>query len=242
VSAGRRRALVTGATRNIGQAIAVRLAHQDMDVLVHARRAEQAEPVLAQLRGLGVEATCLTADLGDQRQVRELVERAGRVDVLVNNASIRPHRPFLEVDPQEWREVFAVDVEAPVLLCQGLLPGMRDRGWGRVVNFLGVRAQLGAAGRSSSAAAKHALVGLTRSLAREFGESGITVNAVSPGTIVTDRDQADSSRLQARAGISAVGRAGTGDEVAAAVGFLVSEDAAFITGQVLGVNGGELMA
>jgi len=242
VSAARRRALVTGGTRNIGRAIARQLAGQGFEVLLHARKPEQAEEALSEIRSLGGAATCLVADLADATQVRALADEAGQVDVLVNNASIRPHRPFLEVDLKEWREVFTVGVEAPFLLCQALLPGMQARSWGRVVNFLGVRAQLGAAGRSSSASAKHALVGLTRSLAREFGESGITVNAVSPGTIVTDRDQADDTRLRARHGVSAVGRAGTAAEVAHAVGFLVSDEAAFVTGQILGVNGGELMA
>lgn len=238
----RRSALVTGAARNIGRATAIQLARQGLDVVVHTRQDEStAAEVVAAVEQLGVRGRLVTADLTDSDAVSRMVEQVGQVDVLVNNAASRPHRPFLDVDLQEWRSVFAITVEAPYVLCRAVLPGMRDRGWGRIVSMTGVRAQMGAAGRASSSAAKHALIGLTRSLAHEFGEDGVTANAVCPGTVMTDRDAADPQRMKERKGIGALGRLGQPEDVAAVVGFLVSDAGAYVTGQTLGANGGELM-
>ncbi|SDN96695.1 3-oxoacyl-[acyl-carrier protein] reductase [Cryobacterium flavum] len=243
MTAPRKRALITGAARNIGRATALALARQGFDIVVHTRRDEEgALEVARQIERLGVHAEVVLADLADADAVQRVIGEIGRVDVLVNNAAIRPRRPFLEVVPAEWREVFAVNVEAPVALCQAFIPGMQAAGWGRIVSMTGVRSQVGAAGRASSSAAKHALVGLTRSLAQEFGRDGITVNAVCPGTIITDRDEPDSARMIERAGVGVLGRFGQPDDIAAVVGFLVSEAGGYVTGQTWGANGGELMS
>lgn len=239
----RRVALVTGAARNIGRATALELARLGMDVVVHTRRdAEAAEDVAQQVRALGTDARVLLADLTDADDVRRLAAEVGRVDVLVNNAASRPHRPFLEVDLEEWRSVHSITVEAPYLLCRALIPGMRERGWGRIISMTGVRATLGVAERATSASAKHALVGLTRSLANEFGRDGITVNIVCPGTVLTERDEADPGRQEARQGIGALGRFGRPGDVASVVGFLATDAGGYVTGQSIGANGGELMS
>lgn len=236
-------ALVTGAARNIGRATAIQLASQGFDVVVHTRRdAAAAEEVVTAVEEHGTRGSVVLADLTDEAAVARLIDQVGAVDVLVNNAASRPHRPFLEIDINEWRSVFAITVEAPYFLCRALLPGMRDRGWGRVVNITGVRAQMGAAGRASSSSAKHALIGFTRSLAHEFGPHGVTVNAVVPGTVLTDRDAVNGERLKERAGIGALGRFGRPEDVARVIGFLASDEAGYVTGQTIGANGGELMA
>lgn len=238
----RRVALVTGAARNIGRATVLELARLGMDVIVHTRRdAAAAQDVSEEARALGAHARVLLADLTDADAVRRLAAEAGRVDVLVNNAASRPHRPFLEVDLEEWRSVHAITVEAPYLLCHALIPGMRERGWGRIVSMTGVRATLGVAERATSASAKHALVGLTRSLANEFGRDGITVNVVCPGTVLTERDHADPERQKTRQGIGALGRFGRPEDVATVVGFLATDAGGYLTGQSIGANGGELM-
>jgi 3-oxoacyl-[acyl-carrier protein] reductase len=238
----RRTALVTGAARNIGRATAVQLASQGLDVVVHTRRDEAAAAeVVAAVEKHGGRGSVVLADLTDEAAVGKMIDRVGAIDVLVNNAATRPHRPFLEIGIDEWRSVFAITVEAPYFLCQALLPGMMERGWGRIVNITGVRAQQGAAGRASSSSAKHALIGLTRSLAQEFGRYGVTVNAVVPGTVVTDRDTVDGGRLKERTGIGALGRFGQPEDVAAVIGFLASDAGGYLTGQTIGANGGELM-
>ena len=239
-------ALVTGAARNIGRAVALRLSRDGVHVVVHTRADEAAARAVAEeARHIGPGADVVLADLADSEAVErlgtDLVARHGAIDILVNNAAIRPHVPFLETSLDEWRRIFAVTIDAPFILSQALLPAMIEDGWGRIVNFVGVRAQQGVADRPASAAAKHSVIGLTRSLANEFGRHGITVNAVSPGTILTDRDRADPARLDQRRDLGALGRFGQPEDIAAMVGFLVSDSAGYITGQVIGVNGGELM-
>ncbi|WP_104090793.1 SDR family NAD(P)-dependent oxidoreductase [Cryobacterium sp. N19] len=239
----RKRALITGAARNIGRATALALARQGLDIVVHTRRDEAAaQQVVEQVKRFGGRAVVVLADLAVADEVQQMISEIGTVDVLVNNAAIRPRRPFLEVRSAEWREVFAVNVEAPVALCQAFIPGMQAVGWGRIVTMTGVRSQLGAVDRASSSAAKHALIGLTRSLAREFGRDGITANAICPGTIVTSSDEPNSARMVERSGVGALGRLGQPEDIAAVVGFLVSDAGGYVTGQTWGVNGGELMA
>ncbi|MGP4017724.1 SDR family NAD(P)-dependent oxidoreductase [Saccharopolyspora sp. 5N708] len=235
--------LVTGGTRNIGRATALTLAGAGHDVVVVGRSAV-ADGFLDELRALGVHATAHACDVSDGEQVRALRDTLAAdgltVDVLVNNASQRPHQPFLEISPDDWRSVLGVTLDGAFHCTQAFLPHMIDRGWGRVINLIGVRAQSGAAGRAHLVAAKNGLIGLTRALAREFGQHGVTVNAISPGTIVTDRDT-DPERLTARSDGGALGRLGQPADVAAAIRFLASEEAGYITGQIIGVNGGELM-
>lgn len=148
-------------------------------------------------------------------------------------------RPFLETPEEEWRRVMAVDLDAAVWLARACLPGMLERGWGRIVNFTGMNAIHGYAGRAPVSVAKHGVWGLTKALAKEFGARGVTVNAVSPGPIAGDSDdEASAEYRQALVARVPVGRLGTPREVAAVVRMLVSDGGAFVNGQMLQVNGG----
>ena len=237
----RRIALVTGAARNIGRATAIELGRRGHDVIVHTRAdSETAAEVAHEIEQFGVQARVELADLTDLADVQSLIDRIGEVDVLVNNAALRPKAPFTDVTFDQWRQVFAINLDAPFLLCKAYVPGMMARGWGRVIGVTGVRAMIGDAGRVSSSAAKHALVGLTRVLARESGPQGVTVNLVCPGTVRVSDAAADAGRLAERAGIGALDRFGVPDDIAKVIGFLASDDGGYITGQTVGANGGEL--
>lgn len=239
-----RTALVTGAGRNIGRAVALGLAQDGMNIVVNgATDRAAAERVAAEARGFGVRAIVVMADIGEAAACARLAEAAlaafGAVDVLVNNAALRPAKPFLETTAADWRRVMAVDLEAAIWLSQALLPGMVARGWGRIVNFTGMNAIHGYAGRVPVSVAKHGLWGLTKALGKEFGPKGITVNAVSPGPIASDgADPAADAQRAAYVARVPVGRMGRPEEVAAVVRLLASEAGAYVNGQMLQVNGG----
>jgi 3-oxoacyl-[acyl-carrier protein] reductase len=239
-------ALVTGGTRNIGQAIALALAENRHDVVLVGRRSSpEAEQLVRRLEGMGVRATARTCDVSRPDDVvalqAGLVADGFTVDILVNNASQRPHQPFLEISEEDWQAVHAVTLDGAFRCSRAVLPAMLEQQWGRIVNIIGVRGQNGGPERAHLVSAKSGLIGLTKALAHEFGSSGVTVNGVSPGTIVTDRDRRDPSRLERRRGVGVLGRFGTPEDVAATVAFLAGNSAGFITGQILGVNGGEHM-
>lgn len=240
----RRTALVTGAGRNIGRAVALGLARDGFDVVVNGSANRlAAEAVAAEARDLGVQAIVAMGDVGQREDCDRIAAEAlaafGTVSVLVNNAALRPAKPFLEIDVEDWRRVMAVDLEAAVWLSQAVLPGMLDQGWGRLVNFTGMNAIDGYSGRTPVSVAKHGVWGLTKSLAKEFGPRGVTVNAISPGPIASDGDDpsADAHRQGYVAKVP-VGRMGTPDEVATVVRMLVSDGGAYVNGQMLQVNGG----
>jgi 3-oxoacyl-[acyl-carrier protein] reductase len=237
-------ALVTGAGRNIGRAVVLALAGEGFNVVVNgsADRAA-ADAVAAEARALGVRALVAMGDVGSPSECARIAGEAlaefGTVDVLVNNAALRPAKPFLDLTVEDWRRVMAVDMEAAIWLSQAVLPGMLAQGWGRIVNFTGMNAIHGYAGRAPVSVAKHGLWGLTKSMGKEFGPKGVTVNAISPGPIAAD-DEGDSpteyrQKMVARV---PVGRMGQPREVAAVVRMLASEDGAFVNGQMLQVNGG----
>jgi 3-oxoacyl-[acyl-carrier protein] reductase len=246
MAAGRKTALITGAGRNIGRAVALGLAQDGFNVVVNGSSDRAAcEAVAGEARGLGVEAMVAMADIGSDEAcaalAAEAIGRFGAVDVLVNNAALRPRKPFLEMSEAEWRRVMAVDLDAAVWLARACLPGMVARGWGRVVNFTGMNAIHGYAGRAPVSVAKHGVWGLTKALGKEFGPRGVTVNAVSPGPIAADEEPADAEAAKYRQAIVArvpLGRQGTPAEVAAVVRMLVSEGGAYVNGQMLQVNGG----
>lgn len=237
-------ALITGAGRNIGRAVALGLAADGYDVVVNGSANRAAcDAVAEDARALGVQALVAMGDVGRPedcaRIAAEAIARFGAVDVLVNNAALRPAGAFLEMSDEAWRRVIAVDLDAAVWLSRACLPGMLARGWGRIVNFTGMNAIHGYAGRAPVSVAKHGLWGLTKALAKEFGPLGVTVNAISPGPIAGDDDDAASRHhresLVARV---PVGRMGTPEEVAAVARMLVSDAGAFVNGQMLQVNGG----
>jgi 3-oxoacyl-[acyl-carrier protein] reductase len=239
-----RTALITGAGRNIGRAVALALAGQGMNVVINGSSDQAAcDRVADEARALGVQALVAMGDVGDRATCRRLVEfaitRFGRVDVLVNNAALRPTNKFLDLTEEDYRRVMAVDLEAAIWLAQACLPGMVAEGWGRIVNFAGMNAIHGYAGRAPVSVAKHGVWGLTKSLGKEFGPKGVTVNAISPGPIASDdEDVAPDAHRQEMVVRVPVGRLGQPAEVAAMVRLLASDEGAFINGQMLAVNGG----
>lgn len=241
----RRTALVTGAGRNIGRAVALGLAADGFNIVLNGSADRAACDAVAEaVRGHGVDALVAMGDVGSAEECARIaaaaIARFAAVDVLVNNAALRPAKPFLEMTDAEWRRVIAVDMDAAVWLSRACLPGMLERGWGRIVNFTGMNAMHGYAGRPAVSVAKHGVWGLTKALGKEFGPKGITVNAISPGPIAADGD-ADAPMTPYRAAAVAkvpLGREGTPAEVAAVARMLVSDGGAYVNGQMLQVNGG----
>jgi 3-oxoacyl-[acyl-carrier protein] reductase len=247
----RKVALITGAGRNIGRACALDLARDGFNVVINGSANRAAcEAVAAEAMKSGVGALVAMGDVGtpdDCARIAQLaIDHFGGVDVLVNNAAIRPGKSFLSITEAEWRRVMAVDLDAAVWLSRACLHGMVERKWGRIVNFTGMNAMQGTGGRPPVSVAKHGVWGLTKALAREFAPMGITVNAISPGPIAADRDKegrdnddpASVAHRQDTVKRVPAGRMGTASEISAAVRLLVSDAGAFINGQMIQVNGG----
>jgi 3-oxoacyl-[acyl-carrier protein] reductase len=240
----RRTALITGAGRNIGRAVAIGLAGDGFDIVVNGSSDRTAaERVAEEVRGFGVRALVAMGDVGQPEECARIAAAAlaefGTVDVLVNNAALRPAKPFLELRPEDWRRVMAVDLEAAVWLAQALLPGMVAQGWGRIVSFTGMNAIHGYAGRAPVSVAKHGVWGLTKALAKEFGPKGVTANAISPGPIAADDDEPGvQTHRHGYVAKVPLGRMGQPAEIAAVVRMLVGEGGAYVNGQMIGVNGG----
>jgi 3-oxoacyl-[acyl-carrier protein] reductase len=238
-------ALVTGASRGIGRAIAMRLATQGATVVGAARGTNAAATVEAILAG-GGKAEAATADVGEPGAIEQLVagtlERHGRIDVLVNNAGITRDQLLLRMKRDDWDAVIATNLTAAFALTQAVLKPMIRQRSGRIVCISSVVGQGGNAGQANYAASKAGLIGFAKSVAQEVASRNITVNVVAPGLIDTDMTKAitGGAREEWAAKIP-LKRLGTPDDIAAAVCFLASDEAAYITGQVLAVNGGMYM-
>ena len=237
-------ALVTGSGRNIGRATVLQLAAAGAHVVVNSRTNQaEADAVAQEVRAGGGKALSLLADVSKKDQVDSMVSRAlsefGRIDILINNAAIRPHKPFTEVTLQDWEEVRGVVLDGAFYCTRAVINSMVANNYGRILFFTGEGAFTGGADRGHVSAAKMGLVGLARSLAVEFAPQNIRVNVVSPGSIDTSRANPEwyQGRTPNAAGIP-LGRQGTVDEIAATCLFLVSDDGGFITGQTIHVNGG----
>jgi 3-oxoacyl-[acyl-carrier protein] reductase len=240
-------ALVTGAGRGIGAAIARRLAQAGCRVVGTATTAAGAAAIDAASAGSGLAVRGIEMRVEDAGSVaaglRDIGAREGAVEILVNNAGITRDALLARMSEAQWREVLDTNVGALYRLCNGVLRGMMRARWGRIVNLSSVVARMGNAGQVNYAASKAAIEGFTRALAREVASRAITVNAVAPGFIDTDmtRELGEPARSALLSTIP-LGRAGSADDVAGVVAFLAGDDAAYITGQVLHVNGGMLMA
>ena len=238
-------AIVTGASRGIGRAIALQLAAAGATVVCVAR-GENAAATAEAIRAAGSHAESHGVDVTDAAGVDALVEgvieRHGRIDVLVSNAGIARDQLMLRMKRTDWDDVIATNLTASFTWCQAVLKPMIRQRAGRIVAISSVVGQMGNAGQANYAASKAGLIGFCKSLAREVASRNITVNVVAPGLIGTDMTKAITDNAKADwAGQIPLGRMGTPDDVAAAVRFLASDEASYITGQVLAVNGGMYM-
>lgn len=237
-------ALVTGASRGIGRASAIELARAGAGVCLVSRDGPALSSVATAIRADNGRTTIVQADLGvagqAQRAAEQCIEHLGPVDILINNAGISSREPLEQLSDEEWRHVFQVNLDAAFELCRAVVPLMRDRGWGRIVNIASISGQTGGVrGSVVYASSKGGLIAFTKALARDVGADGITVNAIAPGQIETAMGSrlSDAQRRELTAQIP-VGRLGRPEEVAAAVRFLASPEASYITGATLDVNGG----
>ena len=239
-------ALVTGSGRNIGRATVLELARRGADVVVNARtNRREAESVAWEAETLGVRGMALLADVADPGQVDRMVEEAisgfGRIDVLVNNAGLRRSSPLTEMGMEEWREVLGVNLDGPFFCCKAVVPGMISAGAGRIINVSGLNAFKGRADWAHVCASKMGAVGLTRALAVELAPHGILVNHIVPGAFDTARgDDPGVTPVPRQDSRIPLGRLGLPEEVARVCAFLASDDASYVTGQTIHVNGGAL--
>jgi 3-oxoacyl-[acyl-carrier protein] reductase len=234
-------ALVTGSGQNIGRAIAVRLAQMGCQVVVNgARDRAGCDDTAAHVVAAGGQALVAMGDVSRAEDVARMVDAArdrfGGIDILVNNAAQRPHKPFLETTDADWDAVVDTALTAAFRLSRAVLPHMVAHKWGRIVNFTGMKSIRGYHEGAPISAAKHGVWGLTKSLSTEFAAHGITANVVSPGQIRKDSDTADDP---ARVRSIPAGVMGRPADVAATVAFLCSPEAGFVSGQMIAVNGGE---
>jgi len=238
-------ALVTGASRGIGRAIAVRLAAQGA-IVVAAARGDHAQPCVDDITAAGHRAEPLSVDVTDasalERVPAGIVERHGHLDIVVSNAGIARDQLLMRMKRDDWDAVVATNLTATFVLAQAAMRPMLKQRAGRIIAISSVVAQMGNAGQTNYAASKAGVIGFAKALAREVASRGITVNVIAPGLIDTDMTRAISEKGQVDwAAQIPLGRLGTSDDVAAAACFLASDEAAYITGHVLAVNGGMYM-
>ena len=238
-------ALVTGSGRNIGRATILKMAAEGANVVVNARSNQaEADAVAEEARAMGVKAMAILADVSNKEQVDSMVSMAmaefGKIDILVNNAAIRPHKPFLKVTLEDWEYVRGVVLDGAFYTTSAIMPSMVKNEYGRIIFFTGDGAFQGPPERAHVSAAKMGLVGMCRSLASEFAPKNIRVNVVSPGSIDTSREHPEwyPNARPPDASHIPMQRQGKVDEIASTVMFLISDEGGFITGQSIHANGG----
>ncbi len=238
-----RKALVTGGSRGIGRAVSLRLARNGFEVWVNYKsRDAEAKETKRLIESAGGTCRLIKLDVSDREQVRSvlgpLLEQAGGVDALVNNAGIAKDNLFAWLTDEEWDQVLATNLGGFYNVTKAVVPLMIPKGWGRIVSIVSISGERGNRGQSNYAAAKAGIIAATRSLAQELARQGILVNAVSPGLIETEMTTSIEIPKAELKRLIPSGRYGTPEEVASAVAFLCSDDASYIVGQVLRVNGG----
>lgn len=239
--------LITGASRGIGRATARLFAREGCAVAIHYNRSEaEALSLAAELTAEGHTVMTVRADISSREQVADMVDKVlhsfSHIDILVCNAGIAGQRLFTDVTYAEWRAFFAVNLDGIFHCCQAVLPSMLHRKAGKIITLSSIWGVTGASCEVAYSASKAAVIGMTRALAKELGPSGITVNCVAPGVIDTDMNRAlDAAALRALQEETPLERLGKPEDVAASIAFLASPGADFITGQVLGCNGGFLI-
>jgi len=239
-------ALVTGASQGIGHACALALAREGASVAVAARNREKLDAVVAQIAGAGGKAAAFVMDVADEEQIKSGIKLAlgqfGKIDILVNNAGITRDQLVMRMKRADWDAVLSTNLTSSYLCVQQVIGSMLKQRWGRIISIASIFGQMGQAGQANYAASKAGLIGLTMAIAREVASRNITSNAVAPGFIETNMTAVLSEEFKQNAVKQIpLGRVGTPEDVAHAVVFLASDDASYITGQVLNVNGGMLM-
>ena len=239
-------ALVTGASQGIGHACALALAGQGASVVVAARNQQKLDELVAQITAAGGKAAAVVMDVADEEQIKSGIKSAlgqfGKIDILVNNAGITRDQLVMRMKRADWDAVLNTNLTSAYLCIQQVIGSMLKQRWGRIINITSIFGQMGQAGQTNYAASKAGLIGLTMAMAREVASRNITCNAVAPGFIETGMTAGLSEELkQTAVKMIPLGRVGTTDDVASAVSFLASDEASYITGHVLNVNGGMLM-
>jgi 3-oxoacyl-[acyl-carrier protein] reductase len=236
-------AVVTGGTRGIGKAIALRLASEGAKVMIAATNSERCAKIVAEIQEMGGTVAAMVCDISQRGDVEQLaaetIKRFGKVDILVNNAGITRDGILKRITDDMWESVIDINLKSVFICSQIFSPYMAEQKWGRIINMSSLSGAWGTIGQANYAASKAGIIGFTKTLARELGRKNITVNAIAPGLINTDmaKEIPEQTLKETLAGIP-LGRLGEPEEIAAAVSYLASEEAGFVNGITLHINGG----